>query len=70
MSNSNDNIIPLHAPPLSVEEVLDDIASQEFDDVLVIGRHDDGNFYFNSTILDKANVNYILDLVKLDLLTQ
>ena len=70
--STNDNVVPLHqAPPPkpTVEDVFEECVDKEFKDVIVIGRYEDGGLCFNSTILGRADINYVLDLVKLDMMT-
>lgn len=67
---TNDNVVNLHKPPPDPLDVLVESSNEDLNQVIVIGLYENGDVFLNSNILNKAEINYLLDLVKLDILTQ
>lgn len=53
----------------SPDRVLDIAKASKLNDVVVIGWDAEGKFYSDSSILDGAEINWLLDILKLDLIT-
>lgn len=54
----------------SVEEILCLAGEQELSGVIVIGRKADGGIWFDHTQAQPMEVNWVLDLVKLNILVR
>ncbi len=60
-----DGVTTLDIPP---PRILANAAGADLKDVVVIGWKKDGSFYFASSGADAAEVNWLLDTAKLELL--
>lgn len=71
MANDNFNIVRFTGfsrLDWSVEEVFRLAAEKNLTDVVVIGRMPNGNLYFDNTQANVADVNWMLDKIKADLI--
>lgn len=70
MSN-NDNVVTLDVLTrldLSPERIMGEAAEQPFDEVLVIGFTDEGEFWFSSSVAGGGDALWLLELAKKKLL--
>lgn len=54
--------------PIPVSKVLELAGKQDLDDVIVIGQRPDGRYYVTSSTTDVFYLNWIIDIVKKNLL--
>lgn len=54
----------LDTPP---ERILSKAQNADLKDAIVVGRDKDGELYFQSSVADGAEINWLLDLAKIKL---